>query len=133
VSAAATFKVLSYGPTSGGLADQTPGIEVTVWDEATWTSKSTADFAAFDAIVFGDQPICFDDPTIWDTAVTNRQVWSAAVSGNVIINGTDPDFHFKSLFVHQSVQFAAADTSRLSRASSNLMGGPPPRRGRWAR
>jgi alpha-tubulin suppressor-like RCC1 family protein len=102
-------RVLVYGPTAGGLADTTPGIDLTVWDEVTWASKTTADFAAFDAIVFGDQPICFEDPGRWSTAVANHQVWSSAVTGNMIINGTDPDFHGKSQLVHQSVQFAGSD------------------------
>src|SRR5262245_28961196 len=87
------YRVLIYGPTAGGLAELTPGTEVTVWDEATWSSKTTAEFAAFDAIVFADVPECFSEPDVWDTAVANRQVWSAAIDGNVIINGTDPDFH----------------------------------------
>lgn len=99
-------KILFYGPTAGGLAASTPNIEITVWDEATWSSQTTAAFAAFDAIVFGDQPECFDDPSRWSTAVANKDVWSAAVTGNIIINGTDPDYHDKTLFVHQSVQFA---------------------------
>lgn len=102
-------RVLIYGPTANGLADTTPNIELTVWDEATWAGKSTADFAAFDAIVFGDQPICFGDSSRWDTAVANHQVWSSAITGNIIVNGTDPDYHGKTQLVHQSVQFAGAD------------------------
>jgi hypothetical protein len=111
IAAATDAKVLVYGPTSGGYADTTPGVTATVWDEATWAAASTSEFSQFDAIVFGDQPICFGDPGVWDTAVANRQVWSAAVSGNVIVNGTDPDWHGKSQFVHQSVAFAAADAA----------------------
>ena len=102
-------KVLVYGPTSGGYADQTPGATVTVWDEATWASATTAQFAQFDAIVFGDSPSCFSDQSRWATAMANRQVWSSAISGNMIVNGTDPDFHGKPQFVQQSVAFAAAD------------------------
>jgi len=103
------FTLLVYGPTSGGYAESTPGAVVTVWDAATWASKSAGDFAQFDAIAFGDRPICFGDPSRWNTAVANRQVWSSAITGNVIVNGTDPDFHGKSQFVHQAVTFAADD------------------------
>ena len=40
---------------------------------------------------------CFEDQDgVWGAAVDNKQVWSTAVSGNVIINGTDPDFHGKT-------------------------------------
>lgn len=105
---AVTKNVLFYGPTSGGLAAETPGINATVWDEVTWSSKTTADFAAFDAIVFGDEPECGVTPDAWGTAIANRDVWSAAVTGNITVNGTDPDFHGKPEFVQQSVLFAAS-------------------------
>ncbi len=104
--AATAKKVLFYGPTAGGLAASTPGIEPTVWDIETWSSKTTSDFSVFDAIVFGDQPRCIGNPSIWDTAIANREIWSRAITGNVIINGTDPDTHSKTLFVERSVQFA---------------------------
>lgn len=101
--------VLVYGPTAGGYADTTPGTTVEVWDEARWAAATVAEFGAFDAIVFGDMPGCVADPSVWDTAVANRHVWSNAVTGNVIVHGTDADWHGKDLFVHQSVAFAAAD------------------------
>ena len=100
--------MLIYGPTAGGLADQAPCTQVTVWDTGTWASKTTSDFAAFDAIVFGDEPACFGDPTPYNTAVANRDMWSRAVVGNVIIIGSDPDFHYKPQLVQQAVQFAAS-------------------------
>jgi PKD repeat protein/lysophospholipase L1-like esterase len=107
-AAATPINVLFYGPTAGGLAAQTPGITATVWDEATWASKKTADFAAFNAIVFGDEPACGVTPAAWATAIANRNVWSAALTGNITVNGTDPDYHGKPQFVQQSVLFAAA-------------------------
>lgn len=109
---AGTPSVLIYGPTSGGYAETTPGVSVTVWTSATWATKRTADFMAFDAIVFADRPTCFqDEDTVWAAGIANKQVWSTAITGNVVINGTDPDFHGKSQLVHQSVQFAAADSA----------------------
>lgn len=108
---ATPFTLLVYGPTSGGSVNTTPGATVTVWDEATWSSKSTEDFAQFDAIAFGDWSGCSQDPQQWATAVANRQVWSRAITGNVIVLGTDPDDgHGKTQLVQQGVQFAAADT-----------------------
>ncbi|MDB6027830.1 MAG: C-terminal target protein, partial [Verrucomicrobiales bacterium] len=114
VSTAATLtllpsckNVLFYEPTSGGLAANTPGIKVTVWNETQWAAASTADFAAFDAIVFGDEQPCFEDASVWQTAVNTRSVWSPAINGNVIILGTDPDWHKKTTLVEQSVLFAA--------------------------
>ncbi len=102
-------QILFYGPTAGGLADSTPNTVVTVWSEATWRTKTTADFRSFDAIVFGDQPVCFSNTEPWATAIATRQLWGPAVTGNIIVNGTDPDFHGKDLLVHQSVAFAADD------------------------
>ena len=101
--------VLFYGPTAGGSGQSNASIEATVWNETTWSQASTADFREFDAIVFGDQPICFGSPSIWDTAIANRQVWSSAITGNVIIAGTDPDWHNKTTFIRQAIDFAAAD------------------------
>jgi hypothetical protein len=114
VTAAATAEVaterhvLVYGPTAGGYAETTPGVQATVWDEAAWAAATTAEFATFDAIVFADQPACSVDQSRWSTAVGNRQVWGAALTGNVILNATDPDWHGKERFVHQAVAFAAA-------------------------
>ncbi|MGH2607462.1 MAG: thrombospondin type 3 repeat-containing protein [Tepidiformaceae bacterium] len=105
------INALFYGPTSGGLAATTPNLIATVWDEPTWSAKTTSDFEAFDVIVFGDQPECFEDASRWNTAIANRQVWGAAVSGNIFVDGTDPDFHNKTLFAHQATTFAAADPS----------------------
>ncbi len=100
-------RILFYGPDAGGLAATTPGITITVWNEATWATKTTADFAAFDAIVFGDQPACHASATIWDAAIATRDVWSLAVTGNVILMGASPDAAGKSELVHQAVLFAA--------------------------
>src|SRR6266568_5099434 len=40
-----------------------------VWTESTWLSKATADFAAFDVIIFGDEPKGSGDGTRWNTAI----------------------------------------------------------------
>src|SRR5581483_8045002 len=80
---AAAKTMLVYGPTSGSLYDETtPGFTVTVWTAPMWASATTAMFAAFDVIVFEDYSgigSCCPDPTIWNTAIANRAVWSAAV------------------------------------------------------
>ena len=84
--------ILIYGPTFNAKSPEAtvPGTTVTVWDAATWVSKTTADFAAFDAIVFAYGPApCIGtlSPSIWSTAVSNISVWSPAVLGNVFIRG----------------------------------------------
>ena len=53
---------------------------------------SEEDFGSFDAIVFGD-PNCKDVTDRLSTAIANRAVWSAAIHGPVVIEGTDPVWH----------------------------------------
>jgi hypothetical protein len=113
-SRAAALTMLVYGPTSGGLADATPGFTVTVWSAATWATKTTAQFAAFDVIVFGDHAAsgpCFPSASTWSTAITTAAVWGPAVSGNKVVIGSDPDYHNRAAVVQQLVQFAASDPS----------------------
>jgi hypothetical protein len=93
------ISVLIYGPTlSVGFPqnEQTVaeylGYSVTVADEATWSGFTQAEFQSFDAIVFGD-PGCGQHASILDTAVENRDVWTPAVTGNVMIVGMDPIAH----------------------------------------
>ena len=68
------------------------GLTVDVVNAATWGSLSTAQFASYKAIVFGD-PNCATNTSPLAAAEANRAVWSAAVTGNVILIGTDPAFH----------------------------------------
>ena len=108
--------MLVYGPTGGCIADGTPGYLVTTWDAATWSSKTTADFAAFDVIVFGDCPGCSVNETTWAAAIANAPIWTAAITGNKIILGTDPDLHSFSVpaitpMLQNMVNFAANDPS----------------------
>ena len=134
---AAAKRALFYGPTSdavNGVAEQFvtnsasgfAAISNTItssqiWTESTWLNKSTADFAQFDVIIIGDQPTdtpdcgyCPEqDRAFWNTATANRAVWSAAVTGNVLILGTDPDCHANAgvagatLLVQKAVTFGA--------------------------
>lgn len=87
--------LLVYGPslydrisivTEKTLAEAA-GHTVTVVDTATWSSMSTADFQAYDAIVFGE----FREEWWWrgDTmaaANANKEVWSAAVTGPIVMH-----------------------------------------------
>ena len=116
----ALLNMLVYGPTAGCYADSTPGYNVTVWNSATWATKTTAEFAAFNVIVFadcsggGNLGSCFTSPTtIWDTAIANEAVWVPAVTGNVLLAGTDTDFHIfgsgvNVAVVQNFVNFASA-------------------------
>jgi len=60
-------------------------------DDATWSAKQTTDFAKYKAIVLGD-PTC-GNLSQAAAAQANAATWGAAVSGNVVVFGTDPTFH----------------------------------------
>jgi hypothetical protein len=106
---AAQKKVLFYGPThqAGGVGETlvnnnptefypigqgsdiwTPGNPIVAKD---WSKKSTADFQAFDAIIIGDLQSEEHDPAIWTGAIANRAIWSAAVTGSILLYGEDPE------------------------------------------
>jgi fibronectin type 3 domain-containing protein len=95
---AASGKILLYGPTISGSPDTeatlaaADGFTTTVADASTWSSMTTAQFAAYDAIVFGD-PTCSADHSLLSAAIANEATWSAAVGGPVVVIGTDPIFH----------------------------------------
>ena len=91
--------ILIYGPSLFGAPDNeatlaaAAGHSVTVADPVTWSTMTTGDFAQYRAIVFGD-PTCRDtpDPTL-TVAEANKATWSAAVTGNMVVIGTDPITH----------------------------------------
>lgn len=68
------------------------GFTVDVVDAATWGAMSAADFASYRAIILGD-PQCVEDTAPLIAAETNRTVWGPEIDGNIIIIGTDPEFH----------------------------------------
>jgi hypothetical protein len=92
--------ILIYGPSLDTFAfpneqhlASAAGHSVTVVDATTWSAMTTAQFAAFDAIVFGDPSCLAVTPAPLSTAVSNKSVWSSAISGPVYVQGTDPVFH----------------------------------------
>src|SRR6266849_6713767 len=66
------------------------GLSVEVVDDATWASKTASDFSAYKAIVLGDPPCSKFDAAPAAAATANTNVWGPAVTGNVIVMGTDP-------------------------------------------
>src|SRR5687768_14974338 len=135
-------KVLFYGPTfesdseaadlivnnpseffaiNSGSAVWTPGDPVASKD---WSRKTTADFQAFDVIVIGDPHTLSQSPDIWLGALANVNTWSAAINGNVLIFGGDPEVHAgphggggnankvgAKKLIQQSIRFAAGDAA----------------------
>jgi|GEM_PF-1683991 len=68
------------------------GHTVTVVNNAQWAGMTAAQFAGYRAIVLGD-PTCQGIGEAYTTAAANAGVWGPVVTGNVIINGTDPVYH----------------------------------------
>jgi len=91
---AAANEVLILGSTvTGGTSSleaqevAAQGLTPIVVDDATWSAMSSAQFATYRAIVLGDATC---SGTVPSAAVANTAAWGAAVTGNILINGTDP-------------------------------------------
>ncbi len=83
-----------YGGTSSpeAQAASAAGYAVHLIPPATWQTMTTADFAAYDALVLGD-PDCQVGTTAVAAATATADVWAPAVDGNVILIGADPVWH----------------------------------------
>ena len=91
--------LLFYGPSIAGRASvneitvaRSLGLDVMRASKSEWSAMSALDFGSFDAIVFGD-PNCKESTRSLSTAIANREVWSAAIHGPVVVEGTDPVAH----------------------------------------
>ena len=75
--------------------------------DADLVSRTAADFASFLALILGD-PFCGGFPPV--AADTNKAVWSAAATGNVVVVGTDPSVHPPggTVVTSSGIAFAAA-------------------------
>ncbi len=114
---ASSKSILIYGPSLDSSAAfneqsvaQASGYSVTVGDEATWSTMTTEQFAAFNAIVFGD-PSCNGGLNLLATANATKTAWSRAITGSVYIQGTDPVFHQMpggQILITDGIDFAAA-------------------------
>jgi len=80
------------------------GFNVDVVNSDQWAAMSRADFARYRAIILGDD-FC---GSFYTAAEANTGTWGPVVNGNVIINGTDPVFHGKSLVTNTGIAFATA-------------------------
>src|SRR5437868_980686 len=75
-------------------------LNVEIDDAAAWGAKTTAQFASYRAIVLGDAD-CPDETQTGvsgDSPVTaaknNAGTWGPAISGPIVVVGTDPEFHY---------------------------------------
>jgi len=70
------------------------GFNVEIASDVDWAAKSTADFATYRAIILGDATCPGVGTSPWlDAAEANRAIWTPAITGNVVVIGTDYTFH----------------------------------------
>jgi Ca2+-binding RTX toxin-like protein len=113
-SGASAANVLIYGPSDDGFESTVAtdaGHTVTVADDPTWAGMTTADFAAFDAIVIGFDQACAD----LAGAEANRTTWSPAVSEGIVVSSFDNHEdnggpHQTAELVNNEINFAATGT-----------------------
>jgi hypothetical protein len=126
---ASADKVLLFGPSVDGGASSVEGQQaaaqgfgVDVASASAWSSMTTAQFAAYRAIVISDNHDS-GSSGVSDLAAAeaNASVWGAAVSGNVIITGADPEYHADPLagddpgavtYVNRAVGFATGSPTQ---------------------
>jgi len=90
--------ILIYGPSLDAATPnertlaESLGYTVTVASSETWSAMSTAQFASFNAMVFGD-PNCSTNDTVLATPTSTRGAWSPAVLGPKVVIGTDATHH----------------------------------------
>lgn len=93
-----------------GVAATGLGRGADVIDGATWSGMTTAQFTAYDAIILGDAYCPYGCPGVtgpWiGPAEANAGTWAAAVTGNVIVIGTDPVLHGRTLVTENAVKYA---------------------------
>lgn len=86
------------GPTSPEAIEAGKlGMAVEIVDGVGWKAKSQADFATYRALVFGDpgDPVVDQSPAPVAAGEANRTTWSPIVTGNVIVVGNDPSYHYQ--------------------------------------
>jgi RHS repeat-associated protein len=81
------------GGSSSAEASAVPsGYTVTVATPTTWDAMTTAQFAAYSAIIIGDPSGTTCASTVPSDALSTAATWGAAVTGNVAVVGTAPVF-----------------------------------------
>ena len=123
-------------------ATTTLGLTAKVVTVAEWQTMSTADFAAYKAIVLAD-PDCSSDPTVVSFLSDTKATWGPAIQGNIVLigkhmfsipstrrelisTGTDPTFHFSSgtagagVLIDNAIRFAAAGVSSTGASQTGL-------------
>ncbi|TVY82244.1 hypothetical protein LSUE1_G002104 [Lachnellula suecica] len=86
------------------------GYTTKVVTDAQWRAMTTADFAAFKAIIIGDD-FGSSDLTQIQFLTDTKNTWGPAVQGNIIVHGADQSNHGKTVLIDNSIKFAASGKS----------------------
>lgn len=117
-------RILFFGPslTTGNRLNEahlarSVGYDIRVADADRWASLTTEDFASYQAIIVGD-PHCgypYEGEDYLAPVLANRDTWSAAVNGPVIVAGLDPMYHQRKAgavdFTNNAISYAASGGS----------------------
>ena len=90
--------ILSTSVSGGASSPEAPaatalGLTVEIATPASGRRKTTADFAGYKAVILGDPTCGTSAPSSIGAAEANTSVWGPAITGNVIVIGTDEAFH----------------------------------------
>ncbi|KAF8423297.1 hypothetical protein EV426DRAFT_508879, partial [Tirmania nivea] len=102
----------------GGENDiaQALGFTVVALDPPAWSTLTTEDCKTYRAIILPDPNCSRFSPSILAPVEENRAVWSPAVTGNVVVVGTDPTFHRSirgaTVLMQESIKFVTDDKRR---------------------
>jgi MYXO-CTERM domain-containing protein len=106
------------GASGTGVSDEQAALEdlgwnVTVVDGTTWDSMTAGEFAIYQLLVIGD-PTCGSE---LGAAQSNASAWVPVVSGNILIIGTDPVYHYNysgapgaGVLMYDGLNYAGAQT-----------------------
>jgi hypothetical protein len=109
------------GTVTGGTASveavaaTAAGMTVEIVNNAQWSAKTTIQFASYRALILGD-PTCGTLGSTTNTIASTAATWGPAVTGNVIIIGTDTSEHAglnpgAQALIDQGIQFAIDDAT----------------------
>jgi hypothetical protein len=68
------------------------GFDVRIVGGKQWASMTTAQFKQYRALIIGDHTDS-GNPSRVHWAVDNAKTWGKAISGNIILAGSDPEYH----------------------------------------
>lgn len=85
--------LLFYKLISGPELAIATGLQYTtvVLTDTEWNELTAADVSSYKAVILGDPDMLNDSPLA--IPVMNRDVWSPAILGNIVVIGTDPASH----------------------------------------